>query len=215
MGSKSVLAPDSVIYSWCFYLLVNKSNCGIRPRQARWQVNNIKMLLRFPVFPKQGNVSQYLSDDIHYNGHNLTKSKHLRGEDKVLSDSIIGSKGVQRQAHTPRETPKQPEEVQASGFKIVTCTLIAVRPLQTNNKPKSFTTHVEGFGTLKYRRSGQKQSERERKKRLRQKQAMPSPAESLTGIHQRWWGPGRKQAFQPLVMDGRPQIRPFFQINLW
>lgn len=92
MGSKSVLAPDSVMYSWCFYLLVNKSNSGIRPQQAHWQVNNIKTLLSFPVFPKQGNVSQYLSDDIHYNGHNLTKSKHLRGEDKVLSDSIIGSK---------------------------------------------------------------------------------------------------------------------------
>lgn len=43
--------------------------------------------------------------------------------------------------------------------------------------------------------------EREREKEnaspLRQKQAVPSPAESLTGIHQRWWGPGRKQAFQP------------------
>lgn len=63
------------------------------------------MLPSSPVFPKQGNVSQYLSDDIHYNGHNLAKSKHLRGEDKVLSDSIIGSKGVQRQAHIPERHP--------------------------------------------------------------------------------------------------------------
>lgn len=105
MGSKSVLAPDSMMYSWCFYLLVNKSNFGICPQQEHWQVNNIKTLLSFPVFPKQGNVSQYLSDDIHYNGHNLTKSKHLRGEDKVLSDSIIGNKRVQRQAHIPERHP--------------------------------------------------------------------------------------------------------------
>lgn len=105
MGSKSVLSPDSVIYSWCFYLLVNKSNSGIHSWQAHWQVNNIKMLLSFPVFPKQGNVSQYLSDDIHYNGHNLAKSKHLRGEDKVLSDSIIGSKRAQRQTHVPQRHP--------------------------------------------------------------------------------------------------------------
>lgn len=105
MGSKSVLAPNRVMYSRCFYLLVNKSNSGFFPRQAHWQVNNIKMLLSFPVFPKQGNVSQYLSDDIHYNGHNLAQSKHLRGEDKVLSDSIIGSKRVQRQAHIPERHP--------------------------------------------------------------------------------------------------------------
>lgn len=63
------------------------------------------MLPSFPVFPKQENVSQYLSDDINYNGQNLTKSKHLRGEDKVLSDSIIGSKRVQRQAHVPKRHP--------------------------------------------------------------------------------------------------------------
>lgn len=91
--------------SRCFYLLINKSNCGPCPRRAHWRVNSTKMLPGSPVFPKQGNVSQYLSDDIHYNGHNLTKSKHLRGEDKVLCDSIIGSKGVQRQAHIPERHP--------------------------------------------------------------------------------------------------------------
>lgn len=91
--------------SRCFYSLINKSNCGPCPRQAHWQVNSTKMLPSSPVFPKQGNVSQYLSDDIHYNGHNLAKSKHLRGEDKVLSDSIIGSKRVQRQAHIPERHP--------------------------------------------------------------------------------------------------------------
>ena len=44
--------------------------------------------------------------------------------------------------------------------------------------------------------------------------AVPSPVESLAGIHQKWQGQ-EKTTLSAAMTDGSPQIHPFFQINLW
>lgn len=121
----------------------------------------------------------------------------------------------------PWGTPRHFADVHVADFKIVAKRInislsglekpSVVHPLQTNTH-QSNELHVQKVvAQLKV------SADIERKcsaSEPRQMPAVPSPAESLAGIHQRWRGPGENNPFSPYDGWQSPNT-PILEINLW